>query len=291
MAANHELAEMRRRIEHLQNQYNQAQATINQTTNALQQANRNNAELLRRLGEMNNQPSASAYPVIKFRKPEPFKGKGSILSWVVHMENYIRNTPSAQAMAIAISYLEGNAHEWWIVHSTTPEGSQIATWAALKEALLARFQPLNKAKVARDRLGKWKQVRDVSSFNEDFLRIILDIPTISEEEKVDRYTRGLKPYIWEKMCTKDYHELADAMADAERIEAATKRSQRNPRQRTPGPPTSDPASTGVTPMDIGTVRLSKLTPAEREQCRKEGRCFRCRQKGHSAQECPKSRRS
>lgn len=34
--------------------------------------------------------------------------------------------------------------------------------------------------------------------------------------------------------------------------------------------------------------MKKLTPEEREACRREGRCFRCRQKGHMLKECPKS---
>ena len=36
-------------------------------------------------------------------------------------------------------------------------------------------------------------------------------------------------------------------------------------------------------MDIDAVSLSKLTPVERTKCIKEGRCFRCRQPGHNAQ--------
>lgn len=39
-------------------------------------------------------------------------------------------------------------------------------------------------------------------------------------EQVDRYTRGLKPYIWKEMRIKYSTELAEAMRDAERIEAA-----------------------------------------------------------------------
>ena len=42
-------------------------------------------------------------------------------------------------------------------------------------------------------------------------------------------------------------------------------------------------------MDIDTISLSKITPMERARCIKEGLCFRCRKKGHSANKCNNSR--
>ena len=38
-------------------------------------------------------------------------------------------------------------------------------------------------------------------------------------------------------------------------------------------------------MDINSIRLKKLSPADCAQCIREGLCFRCRKKGHSANEC------
>ena len=79
----------------------------------------------------------------------------------------------------------------------------MTTWPKLQEALIARFETLNKIKIARDKLAGWKQIKDVSSFNEDFQKILLDIPTITIEEQLDRYARGLKTYIWKELCTKE----------------------------------------------------------------------------------------
>jgi len=48
-------------------------------------------------------------------------------------------------------------------------------------------------------------------------------------------------------------------------------------------------SHGPAPMELGAVRsagLKPLTEAEREQLRKEGACFRCREPGHLAKDCP-----
>lgn len=229
----------------------------------------------------------------KTNKPSPFTGKGSVRSWCVQMDNYLQGTEGTTAMSIALSYLSNGAHEWWMVHQKTEDGRVIHTWADLKIALVKRFETLNKEKIARDKLAKWRQAKDVPTFNDDFQKILLDIPNISNEEKIDRYTRGLKSYIWKELCTKEYTDLADAMRDAERVESAHKRvgSFRNGSSRSI--PRQSPATTesGPVPMDIGNIELKKLTKEERDRCMKEGLCLRCRQKGHLAKDCPKGRRN
>jgi hypothetical protein len=47
------------------------------------------------------------------------------------------------------------------------------------------------------------------------------------------------------------------------------------------------------PMDVdtATIPFQKLTDADREKYRKEGRCFRCREKGHMARNCPKNNKA
>lgn len=274
-------------MQQMQNQLSQAVNQITNLQNALNQANKANAQLQQDL--TNNQRTHKNAGEPKAKRPEAFKGKGSVRSWAVHMENYLRDTPLRDTIHIAASYLEGSAHEWWIVHQSTEQGRAMNDWSGLRDALIKRFEPVNKEKAARDKLAKWKQVKDVSAFNEDFLHIVLDIPNISVEEQIDRYTRGLKPYIWKELCTRDYTELSEAMRDAERIEAAHRRF---PTRRVPNAQRKlSQQEQGPTPMEIDNIKLRKLTPAEREQCRKEGRCFRCRQKGHTSKNCPKGQRN
>ena len=49
--------------------------------------------------------------------------------------------------------------------------------------------------IARHKLAKWSQRKDVVNFNNDFLKVILDISDISLTEQMDCYTRRLKPEI------------------------------------------------------------------------------------------------
>ena len=198
--------------------------------------------------------------------------------------------------------MTGNAHEWWIVFSKTSDGEGVQSWETLKQALVYRFETLNKEKIARDKLARWKQVKDVSSFNEDFNKILLDIPDIGMNDQIDRYSRGLKSYIWKALCTKEYTKLSDLMRDAERVESAY-RGQGTQGTRTSGGKSGsgNGRNEGPVPMEIGNIKvkppqnanmeLKKLDKEERERCMREGLCLRCRQKGHMARNCPKGRRN
>ena len=223
----------------------------------------------------------------RLKNPDPFTGKGSIRSWITHMDNYLGNTSGDRELSIAVSYLEDHAHEWWIALHHSQEGVMIQNWGQLKEALLSRFETLNRTKIARDKLSRWRQIKDVPSFNNGFQSILLDIPNISIDEQIDRYSRGLKSYIWKELCTKDYKKLSELMQDAERVESAHKRTRREflPMQ-SPNPVLRSSRAEDPTPIDIGGID-AKLTLPEKELCIKEGRCFRCHQKGHIASNCPK----
>ena len=60
-------------------------------------------------------------------------------------------------------------------------------------------------------------------------------------------------------------------------------------QQTPNQNNSNP---NIIPMDVDTTttttNFKKLTPEERAQLAREGRCFKCRLQGHMARSCPKN---
>jgi hypothetical protein len=96
------------------------------------------------------------------------------------MNRYIYGLSDQQAFSIAITYLTTDAHDWFIANQTrdTAAGRPMTSFVALTEALSMLFSPLNKVKLARDKLSRWLQLRDVPLYNVDFLKIILDIPHI-----------------------------------------------------------------------------------------------------------------
>lgn len=283
-----QLAEANQKIESHQNDLHMAAQRVQTVEQQLIHAQQELAQT-RTLANSDELPGTKP----RINKPQSFNGKGSITSWTIQMDNYVRGTDDQTSLSIALSYLSGNAHEWWIVFQKTEEGQSIHGWGDLRGALVQRFETLNKEKIARDKLARWKQIKDVATFNEDFLKIILDIPNINVEEQIDRYTRGLKPHIWRELCTKDYKVLADAMRDAERVESAHRRSGISKKSGSHEKSSSFKQGNGSTPtpMEIGNIQLQKLTKEERDKCMREGLCLRCREKGHMAKNCPKGRRN
>eukprot|EP00170_Pyropia_yezoensis_P000123 contig_1036_g124 len=220
-------------------------------------------------------------------KPGLFSGKpGTIEAWCSHMDSYVRLSEPAEACRVACTYLDGEAFNWWHTYSQTTD---VSSWDAFRAALIRRFSPLNKTQAARDKLHAWRQIKDVGTFNKTFLSVVVDIPDITEAEKIDRYTRGLKRDIWQALCLKNYTELEPLMTDALRVEAAKAGASRftNNLSSTSG----KPSATGVVPMDISSIKVEKLTPEERQRCMREGLCLRCREKGHLAKDCPKGQRN
>ena len=192
-------------------------------------------------------------------------------------------------MNVAVSYFPGSAHEWWLGYQQADEGRQVTTWTQLQQALIGRFETLNKIKIARDKLPRWRQIKDVPGYNEYFQKILLDIPNITIEEQLDRCARGLKSYIWKELCTKEYNSLGELMKDAERVKTAHRRFGRTAPKIGQSEKSGPPKIIKPVPMDVGNIQLKKLTPVELDQCREEGRCFRCREKRHMANKCLKVR--
>jgi len=223
----------------------------------------------------------------KPNKPTTFSGKpGTVDAWVSHMDLYLTGAESAQALAIAKTYLQGEAFSWFQAYATT---SAVADWPTLREALQYRFSPLNKEQAARDMLHKWRQVKDVTTYNRTFQSIVLDIPKITMPEKIDRYSRGLKSYIWEALCTKQYDTVEALMLDALKVEAAKQGSYRGNAQG--GAFTAAASKYGPAPMDISALPMTRLTPEERKRCMRDGLCLRCRAKRHLAKDCTKAKRN
>ena len=89
--------------------------------------------------------------------------------------------------------MTGTAAYWWF--TLVLEEKVPPTWEAFKLCIEAEFVPKDSIVRARDRLYKLKQRTTVAIYLADFRNIVIDIPGISDSEKLARFTEGLKPHI------------------------------------------------------------------------------------------------
>src|SRR3954471_10877722 len=92
------------------------------------------------------------------------------------------------------------------------------SWEEFEELLTEKFKLVNTIKAARDKLATLKQTGSVKAYNDLFLGTILDIPTISEEEQLDRYTWGLKEKVHIKVELREPNTLKEAIRIADRYD-------------------------------------------------------------------------
>lgn len=152
--------------------------------------------------------------------PRTFSGKpeDSVDSFIGYLEPHLEQVPEGKRLVIATSYLPDNAYNWFNVMRTTENAN---SWTQPRGGLLKRHSPINKVKVARDKLAVCRQSESVTKYNEKFLCITMDIPKKMTEECRDRCMRGLKKYIGTKLCNNEYAELSAAMSHALNIEGST----------------------------------------------------------------------
>ena len=143
-------------------------------------------------------------------------------------------------------------------------------------------------------------------------------------EKIERYKRKLKFEIQALLIGKKYehlHEIMSAAAEAEtllnlnkprqqhgqqgwkkppqyhgnknnfnsKVTAAVGRvsnnSGNNGENLQPGSDDENDAEGGDVQLNAGNIKIGKLTPEAREDCRRRGACFRCRRTGHMSSAC------
>src|SRR3954454_10371363 len=124
-----------------------------------------------------------------------------------------------QAVYLATNLLRGDAATWWRHHfkKITDDGDELPNWKQFKRLLSRKFKPVNATKVAWDTLARLCQTSSVKVYNATFTSTILEIPTIGEEEMVDRYVRGLKEKVHVKVKLRELNHLEEAMRIVDRF--------------------------------------------------------------------------
>ena len=259
---------------------------------------------------------------LKPKTPDTYNGSPTIpvRSWIFQQLTYIRaraETNPASIILFLVSQLRGNAAMWWEAMESSNMAAEITTVEQFTEALVQQFQPINPVQVARDDLAVIRQLPNMSiqDYVASFHNVALRIPSLSEDEQVDRFIRGLtntrvQAEIFRHMSVSDDLSFSTIVQLAERVDAGLRRAATFGRSPTlPGPSRPQrrvdfwprgrnnfaaPPSMQPVPMELGNVnaqRAPALSREARQRLINEGRCFYCKEHGHRALECPKRNRS
>jgi IS1 family transposase len=234
-------------------------------------------------------------------KPEFFSGEDKerlrVLDWTRAVTQYFRAVGTAEDKRVmyAACLLRGPALRWF--HDIPNEHLPV-TWEDFTQRLIAYFIPAGTEVTARSQLVRLYQRTSVAEYTDRFRAIAANVPTMTDAEKRNTYTTGLKSEVRKQVAFANPSTFEETVAIASRIDDILfqegRRDVRRLLPRADGASTSAAAANGPAPMDLSVIRRNpapntdgpRLSDRERERLRSIDACFRCRQPGHMSSQCP-----
>jgi hypothetical protein len=260
---------------------------------------------------------------VKPQKPEVFHGNRTedVEGFLVTLERYLRlsEVPVEQWVDYAASFLRHQADKWYRVRVTTHgERSAFTTdYKTFKEEFLKQFKPMNSVQTARDKITKLRQTGSAVTYTHRFLELKLEITDMSDAEAKDRYIRGLKAHVFQKVRVENPTTLNETIRMAQQFDEAVFNCRqavggysRNPDameldvmgeddQENSEEDSEDEDDTLnlIKGKSRPTKRNSKsvfkkkssgtrTNYTERVRCMQAGLCFKCKKTGHRIRDCP-----
>lgn len=266
---------------------------------------------MQRLLQQQGNSNASSFTRPKLPEPDTYHGDrspGAIESWIRTMERYLQLTSldDHEWVPFAVMKLRDEAEEWWQQRSY--RGSAISEWHDFRKEIITEFRPLNATQQARDKLAVLHQTGTVIDYVAQFRGVRIQIPTMTDEEALDRFTRGLQDDIRAHVVTRfpatseEAQRMALAYESARNIRHELLSNTTLSRQdtRTPEYLRSD----GVAPMDLDVIRNRPFQQSWRNNGVQpryrsyrptsnmhDKQCYNCGGMGHVARLCPSQPKS
>lgn len=163
---------------------------------------------------------------IKPPKPDCFHGyqrKEKVDLWLFEMEQYfaVVGLQDPQRVPFAASFLRNSAATWWRSRTMTGVGSQestLLTWSKFSKAIMKQFKPINSSKVARDKLHQLRQTGSVLQLTHVFNTLCADVPSMTEEEKMDKFLRACKSNVQQRLELEEPKSLFEMQSMAQRLD-------------------------------------------------------------------------
>jgi hypothetical protein len=162
----------------------------------------------------------------KVREPEVYNGERDTIvvdSWIYSLELYfslVKIEHPQEKLLYAVSLLRKDAQLWYSQLNTFEKEHAPQDWDELKVALRTEFVPIDTIAKARDNMASLVQTTTVNQYINDFRRLLLQIPDMSEGVAQDKFVRGLVKPLRYAVRSQFPKTLADAQRIALAIESA-----------------------------------------------------------------------
>ena len=164
--------------------------------------------------------SSEAPPKIWVLEPKGFNGNMNVkelknLLWDMEQFFKVAHVSNGEKIFITSMYLTGDAKLWWRTRMEDDAKSrrfQITTWETLKKELKDQFLPTNIAWVARKSLKRLRHTGSVIKYVKEFSSLMLDIKTMTEEDKLFNFMSGPHEWAQTKLRRQGVHDLPATMA-------------------------------------------------------------------------------
>ena len=166
-------------------------------------------------------------------KPKEFTGAigPAVDVWLRAVNNYVEWTPEAfpndtRKIKWAEMYLSTEVTSWLNAARVelAAEGKLIDTWVKFEALLRERYQPMEAAVFARQRLDKMSQTGSVSAYNEYFLATLQYLPHMDVGDRIHHFMKGLKESVRGEVIRRGPKSVSEAMHFAIGAEAYSRQS-------------------------------------------------------------------
>lgn len=237
--------------------------------------------------------------------------------WFKKLRAYLKafnlSEEDPRAVFYASQHFKGALQTWWqglVDISEDPINAGISSVSELAKAACSQFCGRDIEDSARDRLRNARQTGSVRQYANYLRENLLYLPDRPDADNLHAFKAGLKPGLAEALALRKPTSFAQAIEIALEVEAAQLAARGGARPRrddksaelnyvdgddlyydsddlpAEGEEAASDDEDGEAELNnVGGNR--KLTRSEREKLMREGRCFRCTEKGHNSRECPR----
>jgi hypothetical protein len=221
----------------------------------------------------------------------------ALFEYIHKLESYFRvaELPPLMEVLVAASKFTHTADLWWRtcnIEADAGASKLPKTWHELKQALIKYFTPAEHATTIRLKIHQLKQHGSIVNYNNAFNQLVMQVPTMSQDDRKFLYLQGLQKPIYSAVVTnaENMDTLATLQLAAIRQEQLQLTAERTPVLRAKSVAVEVNATASTTKQPRGTASTRRGRGGQdRNYSRRMPRspCFICNEAGHWARDCPK----